>query len=258
VLPAGAAFSAGYTYRRLTRLGASPGLATWVLVASGILSTAALAFLGLAGAQVRGVGLLCSALGRLTGVLIAAAAIGAVALLAWATRRRSRLERIGALVVRAAGLARPLFRRGRPRGTGQRVLFLGAEREPVAVDPVGWLGAGALAAANWVADGAALALAFRALGLDVPWQGLLLAYVASQIAFSLPLLGCVGLAEGSLTIALVCIGVRPADALAVALVYRLVSFWATLPMGWLAFAHLRRLENRTAPAGGGTGGRSEL
>ena len=83
----------------------------------------------------------------------------------------------------------------------------------------------------------------------MPWQGLLLAYAATQVATSIPLLpGSIGVAEGSMAAALVCAGVHPTAAVAGVLVYRFVSFWLILPVGWLAWRCLRRDEAwRAAP-----------
>ncbi len=103
----------------------------------------------------------------------------------------------------------------------------------------------ALAAANWVTDWIALGATFLALGLHVPWSGLLWAYVATQVAGSVPVLGCVGLAEGTMTVALACVGVPAASAIAVVLIYRLLTFSITLPTGWLASRHLIRAERST-------------
>ena len=111
---------------------------------------------------------------------------------------------------------------------------------------MGWMGVSSVGLANWLADGAVLAASFVVLGLRVPWPALLLAYVVSQVAASLPVLGCVGLVEASLTVALVCSGVRPDNALAAALLYRLVGFWSTLPVGWLAWSWLRRRDQPKA------------
>ena len=249
VLPAGVAFSAGYTYRRLTRKGASARLAVWALVASGVVSTAALVVLGLAGAQVLGVGITRSGPGKLAVGLATAGAVGAVVLLAWISRQPSRLKNIEGALARTARLSRRLGRSGRVRGPNQAAWLQATPSDPVPMGISSWLGASSLAAASWVVDWVALAAAFVALRLGVPWHGLLLAYVASQIAASLPVLGCIGLAEGSLTVALVCIGVRSDSALAVALVYRLISFWVTLPIGWLAWVHLRRVEGRPEAPG---------
>ena len=241
LLPAGAALSASYSYRRLTGRGASRTLTAWVLVASGVVSIVALLFLGLVGAQVRG--LLCSALGRLAGGAITTAGIGALALLAW-TSRGSRLETISASVERGLDRADALLRLGRRRTVDQRLVLLSADGDEIAMGTTAWLGAVFLAAGNWLVDCAALALAFLALGVAVPWPGLLLAYVVSQIVVALPVLGCIGVAEGSVTLVLTCLGVAPDRALAVAVLYRLVTFWSVLPMGWLAWAHLRRQEGR--------------
>jgi uncharacterized membrane protein YbhN (UPF0104 family) len=245
VLPAGGVVATGYTYQRLARRGAGPAVAVWVLVASGLVSTAALAGLGLAGAGIRGVGVFCSAIGRLGGGLIAAGAVGVVGLLAWVSRRPSRMEKVGTLV---AGVGERVRRSvGGRRSPGQdRRTLLPREARPITMGMLGWMGVCAVAAANWIADGAVLGLSFVALGLGIPWRGLLLAYVVSQVAASLPLLGCVGLVEASLTVALVCGGVRADHALAAVLVYRLVTFWSVLPVGWLAWAWLRRQDTLAA------------
>jgi uncharacterized protein (TIRG00374 family) len=99
-----------------------------------------------------------------------------------------------------------------------------------------------LASANWVSDIAVLVIAFVALGLTVPWHGLLLAYALTQFVTSIPILpGSIGVAEGSMATVLVCAGVCPGAAIA-AVVYRLASFWLVLPTGWLAWTWLRRDE----------------
>jgi hypothetical protein len=50
-----------------------------------------------------------------------------------------------------------------------------------------------------------------------------------------------------MTVALICVGVRPPSALAVVLVYRVVSFWLTLPLGWLASRYLAHAESAQSP-----------
>jgi putative heme transporter len=245
ILPAGAAVATGYTYRRLARRGAGSAVTVWVLFASGVVSTAALVALGLAGAEVRGLGPFCSTAHWLGGLLIGGSVCGVVGVLAWASRRPSRLEKIGACVAHVGRWGRSVLSRDRSASAvrlRERQLF----RDPIIMGTVGWLNVCLVATANWVADGAVLGLSFVALGFRVPWQGLLLAYVVSQVASSLPLLGCVGVVEASLTVALVCVGVKADHALAAVLVYRLVSFWSVLPVGWLAWAWLRRQDGPPA------------
>jgi uncharacterized protein (TIRG00374 family) len=63
-----------------------------------------------------------------------------------------------------------------------------------------------------------------------------LAYAAGQLAANLPITpGGLGVVEGSLTIALVAYGGGQASTVAAVLVYRLISFWALLPPGWVCW-----------------------
>ena len=254
-LPAGPAVSTRYTYLALRRRGTPAGSAAWVLAATAVLSIVTLAAFGLVGAQLRGLGPLCSALGGIVGVTVLAGATGALALLMWADRHRHRMDQLAAClspICRAGlrSLARRVGRAARPthadpaRVTGS--LDDAADLGDHALGLARLAAALGLAAANWAADILALAIAFVALGLEVPWQGLLLAYAITQLATSVPLLpGSLGVAEGSMAAALVCSGVRPTAALAGVLVYRVVSFWLVLPAGWLAWTWLRRGEARS-------------
>jgi uncharacterized membrane protein YbhN (UPF0104 family) len=207
-----------------------------------------LALLGLVGAQLRGLGVLCSTLGVIVGTITIAGATGSVAALAWASRNQSRFDTAIQLLGRATERAHRITHLRHDRDSGpEDEMLLGNVSDPVVLGPRGWLRACALAAANWVTDWIALGATFVALGLHVPWSGLLWAYVATQVAGSVPLLGCVGLAEGTMTVALACIGVQAAPAVAVVLIYRLLSFWITLPTGWLASRYLIRAERSTTP-----------
>jgi putative heme transporter len=254
-LPAGPAVSGRYSYRALTRRGSTAGAATWVLAAAAVLSIVSLALLGVIGAQLRGLGVLCSLVGGVLGVAVVLVAAGAVSALVWSSRHRRRLEQLVRSWSARGKLARGILARR-----------LGLQTRPADTDTVGWLsGAGVdqhraigparlsvalgLAGANWLLDVAALAIAFVALGLEVPWQGLLLAYAVTQLATSIPVLpGSIGVAEGSMAAALVCSGVHPGAAVAGVLVYRLVSFWLVLPAGWLAWRYLDRHEARPVGA----------
>lgn len=107
------------------------------------------------------------------------------------------------------------------------------------------VGAFALMMLSWLADVSVLAVSFLALGATPPWAGLLLAYCAGQIAGSLPVTpGGLGVVEGSLTLALVAFGGDQTITLAAVLLYRIIVYWACIPLGALSWLALRA----TAPA----------
>jgi uncharacterized membrane protein YbhN (UPF0104 family) len=237
-LPVGFAFSSVYIYRQFTRRGANPAVAVWVLAVSGALCVAALAVIGAVGAQAGGLGILSSPLGALVGGSFAVVAVAILAGLIWVSASTRRLERASLMVGRVQATVWRALRRQPP---DDPVSFGLDQPDGVQLGLRGWSGLFVLAEVNWLADIAALALAFAAVGAGVPWGGLVLAYALSQAASSLPLLpGSIGVAEGSLALALVGAGVRPADAIAAVLTYRLITFWALLPVGWALWAWLRR------------------
>jgi putative heme transporter len=98
-----------------------------------------------------------------------------------------------------------------------------------------------LALVNWLADAAVLAVSIRATGTAVPWHDLLLVYGVGITAQSLNVTpGGLGIAEGSLSLALVATGLSASRALAAVLLYRLASFWLVALAGWLVLFWLRR------------------
>jgi hypothetical protein len=77
------------------------------------------------------------------------------------------------------------------------------------------------------------------VGGTVPWRGLLLAYGAGQLAANLPITpGGLVVVEGSLQIALTAFGGSALTTVSAVLLYRIISFWGFLPVGWSAWAGL--------------------
>jgi len=98
-----------------------------------------------------------------------------------------------------------------------------------------------LALLSWLADCVCLTAAFQAVGASAPWPGLVLAYGASQLAACLPVLpGGLGLVEGSLAVGLVAYGGHRSVTVAAVVLYRALSFWILLPIGWGVWAVLAR------------------
>jgi uncharacterized protein (TIRG00374 family) len=252
-LPAGTAFASGYGFRWFRRFGADTTLAIWsmagVLVAS-ILSLSLVAAIGLALAA--GQGASFDLVPVLIGILIATVAVGALFV----------YERpLVAVVTQAVRVSRAVT--GHPRGDAH------LQVEHV----LGWITAVRLswkqmvrivlwAGGNWVFDCACFALAFTAVGAPIPWKGLLLAYGAGQLAANLPVTpGGLGAVEGTITIALVAFGGPKVSTTTAVLVYRLLSFWLVLVVGWALWGDLalklRRghwnREARSCPVDAGAG-----
>ena len=92
---------------------------------------------------------------------------------------------------------------------------------------------------NWLLDCACFAMMFLALDVPIPWKGLLLAYGAGQLAASLPITpGGLGVVEGFITVALVAFGGSEASTAYTVLLYRIISFWMILVIGWAFIGQL--------------------
>jgi len=129
---------------------------------------------------------------------------------------------------------------GRPRGNAEaqvkRLLHW------VTSVRLGWrqiIGIVLWGASNWLLDCACFAMMFLAVGSSVPWKGLLLAYGAGQLAATLPITpGGLGAVEGSITIALVAFGGSQVTTVDAVLMYRFISFWLVLVVGWVLLGEL--------------------
>jgi uncharacterized protein (TIRG00374 family) len=242
---AGPELATAILFRRFTRRGADGLLAGWALLVGGVISTAAwvliLAVAGLASGHA-----LATAI-TIPCVLLAVAAVATAAAAARQPRLRAALERHGARGLHHAArlLRRPL---GDPlltvRAWTER---MGALRLPAR----GWALASGAALVNWFADVGVLAVSVLAVGAAVPWRDLLLVYAAGITAKSLAITpGGLAITEGALSVSLVASGVRANQALAAAVLYRVVSFWLVAVAGWLVLLRARRPVSRAAvPAG---------
>lgn len=82
----------------------------------------------------------------------------------------------------------------------------------------------------------------RALGYTVPFAFLAITYLASNTVGSIvPSPGGIGPVELALTAGLVAAGVPYGVALSTAIVYRLVTFWIPIPVGWLSLQRLQKV-----------------
>jgi pimeloyl-ACP methyl ester carboxylesterase/uncharacterized membrane protein YbhN (UPF0104 family) len=238
---AGPELATAFTFRRFTRQGADAPLAGWSLLAGGVVSLAA-------GALVVVGGGLASGSGLVTGFAVPAGVLAIAALLALgsAARRpqlRDGLERPATWALRH--LARLLRRPAEDPG---EIIRAWAERlGSLQLAPAGWMTVTGLGLVNWLADAAVLVVSIRAAGGPVPWNDLLVVYGSGVAAQSLNITpGGLGVAEGTLSLALVATGLRASQALAAVLLYRFASFWLVALAGWLVLWFLRRQRGRHA------------
>jgi uncharacterized membrane protein YbhN (UPF0104 family) len=238
---AGPALATAFTFRRFTRQGADAPLAGWSLLAGGVVSSAAAALVVVGGGLASG-NILATTVAVASGVLAVAVLVAAGAA-ARRPRLRAALERLAGWTLRRGSrmLRRPVAEpRQMIRAWSER---LGSLQLPWS----GWMTATGLALANWLADAAVLAVSIRATGAPVPWHDLLLVYGSGIAAQGLNNItpGGLGVAEGTLSLALVATGLCASHALAAALLYRLASFWLLAFSGWLVLFWLRSRRRRT-------------
>ncbi len=223
-VPGGGAVATVYGFRWFRRLGANDSLAAWSLVATVVIGVVSLAFVAAAGLGIAtSDGASLDLVPVIVGVFLSALGIGALflyhrpqrAVASWVLRASRRVTR------------RPLARAETrlARVLAQVAGFRPSRRALGAM--LAW------GVANWVFDCACFAFSFLAVGAGIPWKGLLLAYGAGQLAANLPITpGGLGVVEGSLTIALVAFGGNRVSTVEAVLIYRLISFWAQLVVGW--------------------------
>jgi putative heme transporter len=226
-LPGGTAVATVYGFRWYRRLGADDALAAWAMVGSAVAAALSLALLAAGGvvlATEQGASL--DLVPVVVGVLVATMAAGAL----------FAYERPLAVVVKwSLRTTRRLV--GRPRGDLEAQINRVVER--VTVVRLDWRQMGGIvgwALLNWLFDCSCFAFSFLLVGAGIPWKGLLLAYGAGQLAANLPITpGGLGAVEGSLTIALAYFGGARASTVDAVLIYRIISFWGVLAVGWLAW-----------------------
>jgi putative heme transporter len=234
VLPAGYLVSNVVVLRVLARRGVSQLLALWMLAIAGLLYIVTLLLIGLVGAQ------LAPAAKNVPDLRPAAAIALAVVITVFVTgmtaaRLRKHPWTVHELAARMPG--GPLKR-----------LIGGDVLANVSLGRKGWGVAFIWMLLYWISDMTCLAMAFLAVGAALPWQGLLIAYAAGQVAALLPITpGGLGVTEGSMAIALSAYGAA-ATAVAAVLLYRLINYWAVLPAGGICYLSLRRRHSLVIPA----------
>uniref|UniRef100_A0A5Q5CA35 Uncharacterized protein n=1 Tax=Mycobacterium sp. (strain JLS) TaxID=164757 RepID=A0A5Q5CA35_MYCSJ len=238
-MPGGPVLSATFLYRQQRLWGASPVVASWQLVMSGVLQGVGLALLGLGGAFMLGASKnplsLIFTLGGFAALLVLAQAVAS---------RPELIDGIGARL-----LARFNSLRNKPLDTG-----LAKWRELLRQLESVQLGRRDLSMAfgwslfNWIADVACLAFACYAAGGHPSLAGLTVAYAAARAVGTIPLMpGGLLVVEAVLVPGLVSSGMTLASAISAMLIYRLVSWIFLAAIGWVVFFFVFRTEKDIDP-----------
>ena len=225
-VPGGQAISTIYWYEQLRRYAVQRSVAAFALLVSSLLGIATLVLLAACGLAAGSHGFAAQA--RLP-VLAAAAAILVAAVLG-----RRQFVPAALWAVRHLG--------GRDAPPEQSV----AANHLVLLLVLGFL--------NWLFDAAVLFAALAAMGQTIPVRGVVVAYTLGQLVSAIPILpGGGGTIEATMSAGLVLAGGTGAAVIAAVLLYRIVSAWALVPLGWglwrtMPNAHGAQLEPAAVPA----------
>lgn len=240
-VPGEPAVSGAYRYRHYRRFGATGAGAGWTLFTIFIAQSIAMSLLLLCGVVV--------AFATSRSTKGAAAAVVGIVIVVAAGAILARRD----LVLRLAGAAVRASRRvtGHPRtSAAQRVERVLDRMREIPLSRASAVAVVAVAGAVWALDFCCLLCSFAAVHAAVPFDGVLLAYGVAQIVSSLPVIpGGIGIVEGSLAVVLVAYGTARVPALSVALMFRAVSFWLAVAIGWVAFGAIAMHLGRSRAAG---------
>jgi uncharacterized protein (TIRG00374 family) len=232
---AGSEVAAAFSFRQFHRRGIEPAAVGWALAVSGIFSSLAFSMVLAFGALSSGNGP-AAVLGLFGAVAALVPTVAVLAALRFGVARR----RLNRLVARLVWLSRRLIHVPGP-GAEEFLEKLLDRVARLRLPPWQYATVLLLAIWNWVADCLCLACAITATGSQVPWPGLFLAYGVGMTAASVGLTpGGLGVVEAALAAALTVAGIRSGQAVGAALVYRLISFWLVMSIGWLVLAILAR------------------
>jgi uncharacterized membrane protein YbhN (UPF0104 family) len=229
-VPGGQALSTIYWYEQLRRYAVQRSVAVFALLVSSLLGIVTLVLLAACGLAAGSHGFAAQA--RFP-VLAVAAAILIAAVLG-----RRQFVPAALWAVRHLG--------GRDVGPEQPV----AANHLVLLLVLGFL--------NWLFDAAVLFAALTAMGQTIPVRGVVVAYTLGQLVSAIPILpGGGGSIEATMSAGLVFAGGAGTAVVAAVLLYRIVSAWALVPLGWGLWRTMpndhRALEPPAVPAGSASG-----
>ncbi|MGC4933310.1 lysylphosphatidylglycerol synthase transmembrane domain-containing protein [Gordonia sp. DT30] len=225
-MPGGQVLAPAFTYRETRKWGATPVVASWQVVMSGLLAGVGLAVLGFGGAVLAGA--------KTNPFTLVFSIVGFVAVALVLQYLATHPESLRSTGERMLGWYNHL--RNKPEDSGKERLHEILEqlravkltRRDTAT-AFGW------SLFNWITDIACLMFACWAVGVHPSYSGVMVAYAAGKaVGTAVPLLpGGIGVVDAVLVPALTTAGMPAADALTAVLVYRIVSYVLISVLGWV-------------------------
>ncbi|MFF0709826.1 lysylphosphatidylglycerol synthase transmembrane domain-containing protein [Gordonia sputi] len=237
-LPGGQVLAPAFTYRETRKWGATPVVASWQVVMSGLLAGVGLAVLGFGGALLAGA--------KTSPFSVVFSAVGFIAVAVVLQYLASHPESLQSTGERILGWINQV--RSKPSDHGvSRLLETLEQLRAVQLTRRDTSVAFAWSLFNWIADVACLMFACWAVGAHPSVSGLMVAYAAGKaVGTAIPLLpGGIGVVDAVLVPALTSAGMPAADALTAVLVYRIISYVLVAVIGWIVVFFLFRSRIRT-------------
>jgi hypothetical protein len=238
-LPGGPAFSTRLNYQQMRRFGASPAIASWAIALSGLFSSTALAAITVGGAL---------ATGGATHWSRFVALLAVAALIIFGLRRLTRRPDHGGALIRSRLATFNRLRRHPETDGYERIADFLDQLRAARLRPAYGFAAAALALVNWLVDAGALWLCFLAVGeRPAAPTAVLLAFCAAMAAGSVTVVpGGLGIVDSALILGLVAGGTALPVAVAVVVLYRIVSLGFIITLGWFSWLRLRMRPARPA------------
>lgn len=236
-LPGGPAWAITFSFDQLRRRGVSRPLVAYALAVTWVMSAVALVVIALVGVDLAGSSGPAApfrVIATAAIVAIAVAGVGALALLRLPRHRAALARRVDRLC------ASPRWSR-----LGQLMRSSGHELGQVRLPAIILVRCLAAAILNWMSDCGCLIFSILAVGGHVPWPGVIAAYGLTQLAAALPITpGGIGVVEGTLSLLLIAYHMPSDTAVAGVLLYRIISFWGLVVIGWGAVGTLVAMQRR--------------
>lgn len=232
-MPGGQVLAPAFTYRETRKWGATPVVASWQVVMSGLLAGIGLAVLGFGGAVLAGA--------KTSPFSVIFSIVGLVAIAVvfqYLATHPASVESAGA---RLLGWWNHL--RNKPVDQGADKLYEMLDQlRAVQLDRRHLSAAAGWSLFNWIADVACLAFACWAVGANPSIAGLMVAYAAGKaVGTAVPLLpGGIGVVDAVLVPALTSAGMPASDAITAVLLYRMVSYVLVAVIGWVVILAMFR------------------